>query len=64
MKGCNPQLGNILLKIKDSLLHDGYMDFSYAIRLATEELKKIENKDGTGIEKYRSKIIYQRFKTD
>lgn len=53
IKKSNPQLGNILLKIKDSLLHDGYMDFSYAIRLATEELKKIENKDGTGIEKYK-----------
>lgn len=49
----NPQLGNVLLRIKDAFLHDGYMDFSYAIRLATEELKKLENKEGTDIEKYR-----------
>lgn len=48
-----PQLGNILLKIQYAFLHDGYMDFSYAIRLATEELKKIEKKEGTDIEKYR-----------
>ena len=49
----NPQLGNILLKIKDAFLHDGYMDFSYAIRLASEELKRIESKEGTDIEKYK-----------
>lgn len=49
----NPQLGNILLKIKDAFLHDGYMDFSYAIRLAGEELKRIERKEGTDIEKYK-----------
>ncbi len=53
IKTLNPQLGNILLKIKQAFLHDGYMDFSYAIRLATEELKKIEKKQGTDIEKYR-----------
>ncbi len=49
----NPLLGNILLRLKDAFMKDGYMDFSFAIRLATEELKKIENKEGTDIEKYR-----------
>lgn len=49
----HPQLGNILLKIEYAFLHDGYMDFSYAIRLATDELKKIKRKEGTDIEKYR-----------
>ena len=49
----NPQLGNILLKIKDAFLHDGYMDFSYAIRLAGEELKKLERKEETDIERYK-----------
>ena len=46
-------LGNVLLKIKHAFLRDGYIDFSYSIRLATEELKKIDNKEGSGIEKYK-----------
>ena len=46
-------LCNSLLKLKEALEHDGYMDFSYAIRLAIEELDKIADKKGTDIEKYR-----------
>lgn len=42
-----------LSKLKESLLSDGYMDFSYAIRMATDELKKITDKRGTDIEKYQ-----------
>lgn len=47
------QLVELLQKLNEALLHDGYMDFSYAIRLATEELKKIGNKQGSAIEKYK-----------
>ncbi|MGI6748282.1 MAG: ATP-dependent DNA helicase [Anaerovoracaceae bacterium] len=43
------QLSNLASK----LLNDGYMDFSYAIRLAVEELKKISLKGGSYIEKYK-----------
>ena len=46
-------LYNSLLKLKEALEHDGYMDFSYAIRLAVEELSKIADKKGTDIEKYK-----------
>ena len=47
------ELYNSLLKLKDALEHDGFMDFSYAIRLAVEELSKISDKKGTDIEKYK-----------
>ena len=57
-----------LNKLSGELLKDGYMDFSYAIRLATDELKKIGNKEGTEIEKYEylfvdeyQDITFQRF---
>lgn len=43
------QLSNLASK----LLNDGYMDFSYAIRLAVDELKKISLKGGSYIEKYK-----------
>lgn len=46
-------LYNSLLQLKETLEHDGYMDFSYAIRLAVEELNKITDKKGTDIEKYK-----------
>ncbi len=46
-------LYNSLLRLKETLEHDGYMDFSYAIRLAVEELNKIADKTGTDIEKYQ-----------
>ena len=32
---------------------DGYMDFSFAIYLAVQELKKIEKKEGSYIEKFK-----------
>ena len=46
-------LYNSLLQLKETLEHDGYMDFSYAIRLAVEELNNIDDKKGTDIEKYQ-----------
>ena len=46
-------LYNSLIKLKETLEHDGYMDFSYAIRLAVEELSKITDKKDTDIEKYQ-----------
>jgi len=42
-----------LVKMSDKLLHDGYMDFSYAIRLVVNELKKIHVRKGSYIEKYK-----------
>lgn len=53
IKSLDCSLYSQLLKLKDSLVHDGYIDFSYAIRLATEELGKIKEKNGTTIEKYK-----------
>ena len=49
----DPALYNSLLRLKETLENDGYMDFSYAIRLAVEELNKIADKTGTDIEKYQ-----------
>ena len=49
----DPALYNSLLRLKETLEHDGYMDFSHAIRLAVEELNKITDKEGTDIEKYQ-----------
>ena len=46
-------LYNSLFRLKGTLEHDGYMDFSYAIRVAVEELNKITDKKGTDIEKYQ-----------
>ena len=42
-----------LQNLQTALNQYGYMDFSYAIRLATDELKKIADKTGTDIEKYQ-----------
>ena len=39
--------------LSDSLTTDGYMDFSFAIYLAVQELKKIDRKDGSYIEKFK-----------
>ena len=49
----DPQLGEKLENLEKTLRSDGYMDFSYAIRLATEELKKIKDRGDTGLEKYK-----------
>lgn len=53
IKALDFSLYNQLVKLEEALVHDGYMDFSYAIRLATEELCKIADKQGTDIEKYK-----------
>lgn len=50
---CEPQLGNQLKNLEKTLRGNGYMDFSYAIRLAAEELKKFKTKENTSIEKYK-----------
>ena len=53
----NPGLHDKLVKMSDKLLHDGYMDFSYAIRLAVNELKKITVREGSYIEKYKFLLV-------
>lgn len=49
----DPMLGRQLKNLAETLHKDGYMDFSYAIKLATEELKKIAKKENTCIGKYK-----------
>lgn len=49
----NQELYNQLEKLEALLSKDGYMDFSYSIKLAVNELKKITSKNGTAIEEYR-----------
>ena len=39
--------------LSDALSADGYMDFSFAIYLAVQELKKIEEKKGSYVEKFK-----------
>ena len=46
-----------LVHMSDKLLDDGYMDFSYAIRLAVNELKKISSREGSYIEKYKYLLV-------
>lgn len=53
----NSDLHGKLVNMSDKLLHDGYMDFSYAIRLAVNELKKIQCKEGSYIEKYKFLLV-------
>lgn len=53
----NPDLYAKLVNMSDKLLHDGYMDFSYAIRLAANELKKIQVREGSYIEKYKYLLV-------
>ena len=43
------ELFNSLSCLSDSMSADGYMDFSFAIYLAVQELKKIEKKEGSYI---------------
>lgn len=47
------ELFNSLSCLSDSMSADGYMDFSFAIYLAVQELKKIEKKEGSYIEKFK-----------
>jgi DNA helicase-2/ATP-dependent DNA helicase PcrA len=53
----NSDLYEKLKNMSEKLLHDGYMDFSYAIRLAVNELKKIQNKENSYIEKYKFLLV-------
>lgn len=53
----NPDLHGKLINMSDRLLHDGYMDFSYAIRLAVNELKKIKSRENSYIEKYKFLLV-------
>lgn len=42
-----------LKMLANTLLSDGYMDFSYAVKLAVDELSNFSKKEGTCIEKYK-----------
>lgn len=53
VKKYNLGLYEKLKKLSDSLDADGYMDFSFAINLAVRELKGIERKEGSYIEKFK-----------
>lgn len=53
----DPDLYDKLVHMSETLLHDGYMDFSYAIRLAVDELKKIPAREGSYIEKYKFLLV-------
>lgn len=46
-----------LTKLGKILDHDGYMDFSFAIRLGVQELKKISNKENSYIAKYKFLLV-------
>lgn len=46
-----------LAHMSNTLLQDGYMDFSYAIKLAVNELKKITTHKGSYIEKYKFLLV-------
>lgn len=43
--------------LSDSMRADGYMDFSFAIYLAVQELKKINKKEGSYIEKFKYLLV-------
>jgi len=53
----DPDLYDKLVNMSDKLSNDGYMDFSYAIRLAVNELKKIRSREGSYIEKYKFLLV-------
>lgn len=53
IKEYNIELYEQLLKLSESMNSDGYMDFSFSINLAVQELKKIDNKEGSYIEKFK-----------
>lgn len=46
-----------LSRLSDSMSADGYMDFSFAIYLAVQELKKIDKKEGSYIEKFKYLLV-------
>lgn len=49
----NKELFSQLINLSESLNSDGYMDFSFAISLAIQELKKINQKEGSYVEKFK-----------
>lgn len=49
----DPDLYDKLTKMSDKLRHDGYMDFSYVIKLSVAELKKARLENRSYIEKYK-----------
>ncbi len=51
------KLFNRLTKLGEILDHDGYMDFSFAIRLSVQELKKIKNKANSYIAKFKYLLV-------
>lgn len=53
----DPDLHGKLVNMSAKLLHDGYMDFSYAIRLSVNELKKIRSREGSYIQKYKYLLV-------
>ena len=53
IKKYDEKLYNHLLSLSDSMRQDGYMDFSFEIYLAVQELKKIEKKENSYIEKFK-----------
>lgn len=50
-------LFNRLAKLSETLDCDGYMDFSFAIRLGVQELKKITNKSNSYIAKFKYLLV-------
>ena len=42
-----------LLRLSQAMITDGYMDFSFAIYLAVQELKRIRKKEGSCVEGYK-----------
>lgn len=57
IKQYDSTLYNRLKKLEELLDRDGYMDFSYAIRLGVQELKEITNKSDSYIAKYKYLLV-------
>lgn len=53
IQNLDPALYDQLSKLSESLDADGYMDFSFSINLAVKELKKIIQKEGSYLEKFK-----------
>ena len=57
IKKHTPDIGSQLEALGNELKSDGYMDFSYAIRLGVEELKKITDKKNSYIAKFKYLLV-------
>lgn len=53
----NKTLFDRLTRLGEILDHDGYMDFSYAIRIGVQELKKITQKENSYIAKFKYLLV-------